>query len=171
MTPRRVGLVVLLVILAGFLAAGASVLWSSPLAHSVTTWCCAGQPEDGTTPMIGGELVNDGRLTVRVTGVEVPPWIEVRIDLVESGEAEVDIRGARPFAPFTLPPGQERWLTFLAEREQCERRDGFARPFERATIRFEILGIGREQSLSVASPEGERLALFETDGCTTLGTG
>ncbi len=95
----------------------------------------------------------------------------MRIDLHESGEAEADIRGARPFAPFTLPPGQERWLTFLATPDQGDGRDGLARPFERATIRFEFLGIDREQSLSVASPEGERLAFFETNDCVKLGTG
>jgi hypothetical protein len=120
--------------------------------------------------MIGGSLLNKGRISVRVTEIEVPTWIEARTDSrAPRSDEPADLRGARRFRPFELAGGEHRWVTLVSRLPRCGgTASGSLRLLDRVRVRFELFGLPRSGWVDVTTGAGEALALATARRCVEL---
>jgi hypothetical protein len=148
---------------------GIALATSQPLVHLVSGSCCSG-PGGDAAPMVGGNLLNKGRLSVRVTDIEVPTWIEARMSrrAPESDDPN-EFRGAERFRSFELGGGEHRWVTLLSRVPECgPNARGGRQLLERVRVRFELLGLARSGWVDVTTGAGEALAFAPAERCAEL---
>jgi hypothetical protein len=154
---------------AGAVAVAVALAKSQPLVHLTSGACCDGASGEYTA-MVAGNLLNKGRISLRVTEIEVPAWVEARTDSRGPASDEpADVRGARRFRPFELGGGEHRWVALVSRLPRCGgRMTGGLRLLDRVRIRFELLGLHRSGWVDVTTGAGEALALAPGRRCVEL---
>jgi hypothetical protein len=113
--------------------------------------------EDGAEAFYGFGLHNDGRLPVRVTGINLesdrPPLlvrVEARIGFATDG----DRADTRPFEAFTLGSGDSESITVFGRFDNCERyAEGTGTRRTVQLVRYRVLWIvPAEQEVELSFP-------------------
>lgn len=120
--------------------------------------------------VIGTQLVNDGRFAVTVRSIDLPsrdidpPWDNWRITMSTGDRDSTPTLGQSPLAPFTLEPGEHRWIWIRGDFEVCPTpfvvggRIGFAA----VDVAFETFGFGRQDVV----PLGFMYSVELTEPCS-----
>lgn len=146
--PRHVVIAAVALLLAAGVALGVIAIHYQPLYVPFYGSCCsgsfAGPAERGQRAFVAGEVRNRGRYTIRVTGIDAPAGVEVRVGPLErygpGGMAD-----GRPFRPFDLGPGEWRPIALVATRPYCPSRQAteeqnFA-PVTDVRVHLRVLGM------------------------------
>ena len=112
------------------------------------------------------ELVNGGRLPVRITGVNLASAgtpLLVREEVRRGLDTDGSRRATQPFAPFTLWPGDAAPVTVYGHFDNCEAYEhGTSTRREVQLVRFRVLGVVAadqevefERPIVIAAPPDE----------------
>lgn len=115
--------------------------------------------------VIGTELRNAGRVPVRVTSVDLPaqllvPWDNWRVTMSAEDRFATPTAPEVAMVPFTLAPGEHRWIWFRGEFETCpvDYTPGSGLGMKTTELTFEVLGIERHDTVPLGFSYEVRVA-------------